>query len=129
MDFLWELFQQRRITTANDKADDAKHAARSAESLASRFDSQIRQLEQQNDRLTLAVMALAEILRDQFQVSQDTIEAKMRDIDIRDGKLDGKMTRFGKLCRGCGRVNGAKRTACLYCGESLPQDSFLFPGS
>ena len=129
MSFLWELFQQGRIAQANNAAADAKHSARSAESLTSRFDGQIRQLEQQNDRLTLAVMALAEILREQFHVSQDDIEAKMRDIDIRDGNLDGKVTRFGKLCRSCGRVSGAKRTTCLYCGESLPQDSFLFPGS
>lgn len=129
MSFLWELFQQGRIAQANNAATDARHSARSAESLASRFDSQIRQLEQQNDRLTLAVMALAEILREQFQVSQDTIEAKMREIDLRDGNLDGKVTRFGKLCRGCGRISAAKRTSCLYCGESLPQDSFLFPGT
>ena len=129
MSFLWELFQQRRIDSANDKAADAKQAARTAESLASRVDGQIRQLEQENDRLTLAVMAIAEILREQFHVTQDAIEAKMRDIDIRDGALDGKVTRFGKLCRGCQRISGAKRTACLYCGEPLPQDSFLFPGS
>ena len=129
MNFLWELFQQRRIAEANNKAADAKQAARSADSLASRFDSQIRQLERENDRLTLAVMAIAELLREQFQISQETIEAKMRDIDIRDGALDGKVKRSGKLCGACQRVNGSKRTACLYCGESLPKDSFLFPGS
>ncbi len=129
MGFLWELFQQRRLAEANNKAADAQQAARSAESLASRFDGQIRQLEQENDRLTLAVMAIAEILREQFHVSQDAIEAKMRDIDIRDGALDGKVKRSGKLCGACQRVNGSKRTACLYCGESLPTNSFLFPGS
>ena len=123
MSFLWELFQQRRIDSANDKAADAKQAT-------SLHDSQIRQLQQQSDRLTLAVMALAELLGvADVGISQDMIEAKMREIDIRDGKLDGKVSRFGKLCRGCDRISSERRTSCLYCGEDLPQDSFLFPGS
>ena len=43
-------------------------------------------------------MALAEILSTQRGITDEMIEAKMREIDLRDGKLDGKLQRSAKLC-------------------------------
>ena len=86
MGFLWELFQQRRIDSANDKAADAKQ-------VTSRLDSQIRQLQQQNDCLTLAVMALTELLRVEVGITQDMIEeyVRVRRSTMIQGRLyDGK---------------------------------------
>lgn len=119
----WELFQNRRIEQAAQEAADAKTAAtKHAENL--RQDLQL--LEQQVERLTLAVMAMAAILRDRQGISAEEIEAKVREIDLRDGRLDGKLSPSVKQCDACGRVNGPRRTACLYCGANLPKESFLF---
>ncbi|MCX7418409.1 MAG: hypothetical protein NT013_02585 [Planctomycetia bacterium] len=71
-------------------------------------------------------MALAEVLAEQPGVTSDMIEAKMRGIDLRDGKLDLKLQCPAKLCGSCQRTSNAHRTACLYCGERLPVDSVLF---
>ena len=128
-DFLWEGLQSSSIAQANWNADDAKHLATRAENETTRFEHRLTQLEKQNERLSLAIMALAEILSAQPSITNDLIEAKMREIDLRDGKLDGKLQRPAKLCGSCQRTSNAHRTACLYCGERLPQDSVLFSPS
>ena len=46
-------------------------------------------LRQQVGRLTLASIAMAEILRDHLGISNETVEAKILEIDLRDGKIDG----------------------------------------
>lgn len=125
-DFLWEGFQSSSIAQANWKADDAKYLAARAENETTRFEHRLTQLEKQNERLSLAIMALAEILSAQPGITNDMIEAKLREIDLRDGKLDGKLRHPAKLCGSCHRTNNANRTACLYCGVPFPQESLLF---
>jgi len=85
----------------------------------------VKRLEEQVERLTLASIALAELLRDRLGVPQDDIEAKVHEIDLRDGRLDGKLSRPGPVCPGCQRANSPHRTACLYCGKPLPVEGIL----
>jgi hypothetical protein len=68
------------------------------------------------------------MLRDKLGVTEAQIEATIRDIDLRDGKLDGKLDQpiQVKRCEACDRVNGQNRHRCLYCGKALKQESFLF---
>jgi hypothetical protein len=42
-------------------------------------------LEKQCDRLTLAAMAMAEILRDKLKLTEHDIDAKLAEIDLRGG--------------------------------------------
>ena len=63
-------------------------------------------LEQQVGRLALASIAMAEILRDHLGISGEVIEAKIHEIDLRDGKLDGMFRPSAKTCKECGRVSG-----------------------
>ena len=125
----WELYQYGRIHEASANADAARSAARTNESDLRDVRGTVDRLERQVERLTLASLALAEILRDRMGVKQDEIEAVVRDIDLRDGKLDGKLSQpmQVKRCEGCERVNGPQRHSCLYCGKGLPQESILFP--
>ena len=122
----WELYQQAQIQTAKDAAQDARRSTRSTEFDVAALQRRADGLEKQVQRLTLATMALAELLRDRLQVSQAEIEAKVRDIDLRDGKLDGKLATSVKTCPTCSRVNGPQRVTCLYCGTALPDDALLF---
>ena len=129
MDLFWYLSQTSNITGVSGIAFEAESVARNAERDGKQSERRIVALEQRIERLSLAVMALAEILRDDFHVSEEAIEAKLQAIDIRDGKLDGKLARSAKQCVSCQRANNSNRTACMYCGAQLPTESFLFPES
>ncbi len=89
------------------------------------LEQEIRVLEQQVGRLTLASIAMAEILRDHLGISGEVIEAKISEVDQRDGKLDGMFHLPAKTCTECERVSRAMSATCLYCGAPLPKESFL----
>lgn len=126
MDWFWDLFNSGMVHRALNDANLVEGVARSAVNEGQRAEKRIHHLEEQTERLSLAVMALAEILRDELHVSEATIEAKLQAIDARDGKLDGKLSRPAKCCGSCQRVNNSNRVSCLYCGTQLPPESSLF---
>lgn len=125
----WELYQYGRIHDASANADAARSAARANEADVRDLRGIVDRLERQVERLTLANLALAQILRDRLGVKEAEVEAAVRDIDVRDGKLDGRLDLpvQVKRCEACQRVNGPQRFTCLYCGKGLPQESILFP--
>jgi hypothetical protein len=89
------------------------------------LEEQVRLLEHQLGRLALASVAMAEILRDHLGISGELIEAKIHEIDLRDGKLDGTFHPLPKTCKECGRVSGPICVTCVYCGAMLPNESLL----
>jgi hypothetical protein len=123
---LWELFQTSRIEQAKWSAANAEYSAREAQFDAKQLQSQVRVLEQQCERLTLAAMAMAEILRDRLGVSEYEIDARITEIDLRDGRLDGQFRPTPEHCQKCRQKNAASRRHCLYCGAALTSSSFLF---
>jgi hypothetical protein len=129
---LWELYQHARLKETQQEASRAQASARMAHEDVRDLERSLLLLQQQVERLTLTTIAMAEILRDCQGVSEEQIEAKVREIDLRDGKLDGKLggkpAASTKACASCGRPNGPRRQACLYCGSVLPEDPFPFGG-
>lgn len=109
----WDLYQQAQI---NDVQDSARRARDDTLSLR----GEIRDLRRSLDSLTLTCAALWELLSDKSGLTEDELLAKMQEIDLRDGKLDGKMTRPASECPRCQRANNATRRNCMYCGEKLP---------
>lgn len=124
---LWELFQTSRIEQANWHALDARFAAKEAQVDSRQLQHKVRVLEQQAERLTLAAMAMAELLRDRLGVAESEINAKIAEIDLRDGTLDGRLRAGTATCDKCQRPNAATRRNCLYCGHELASEAFLFP--
>lgn len=112
MDFLFDIYQQGKITEAKQQAEKAANKA-------DRFSDEIKSLERRLDRLTLATQALWEMLRDAGHHSEEELVAKMQEIDLRDGSADGKISRTVKVCAVCGRNSNSKRLECLYCGAPL----------
>jgi hypothetical protein len=125
----WELYQYGRIEDASATADAAHSAARANETDVRDLRGIVDRLQRQVERLTLATLAMAQVLRDKLGVKQAEIEAIIRDIDLADGQLDGRLSQpvQVKRCEGCERVNGPQRHTCLYCGKGLPHESILFP--
>jgi hypothetical protein len=116
MDFLIDLHQQGQINQAQNRAAQAQ-------SVAEQLRWELDTLKRKSDSLTLACQALWEIVRTQTGLSDTAILEKMRDIDIRDGKLDNRITRRVAECPRCGRKSNASRKDCIYCGALLPTEN------
>lgn len=117
--FLWEIFHQaqhvdEQLRTKATTLRQGKHA----------LESTIRAAEQQIDRLTLAVIAMAEIMRDRLGVAEKEIETKIQEIDLRDNKADRKFRPRAKRCKACGRISAAVHADCIYCGATLAGKQF-----
>lgn len=105
---MWNFLQLGRVEQAKWDAADAKISAQEAQLDARQLQSKVRVLELQCERLTLAAMAMAEILRDRLGVTEYEIEAKLTEIDLRDRRLDGQFSPKPEPCR---QTNAASRRA------------------
>ena len=107
----WELYQQNQIRSAH-------RSAHRAQASAQQTYRQMERLEEKVDALALACQSLWEIVRESSGFSEDHLLARMEQIDLRDGKADGKMSPMGQSCPKCGRKTSRRREQCIYCGES-----------
>ena len=114
----WELHQQRRIGQADS-------AARSAKDAASEAKSDAREIRRQLDKTLMIVEALWSLLRDEHGWTDEQLVERVTEIDLRDGQLDGRVRRTARPCSACGRMVGADRSICMWCGA---QDEQLFGG-
>jgi len=84
-------------------------------------------LEKRLDRLTLACAAMWSMLKEQGHTEEQLL-ARMQELDLRDGTLDGKIADRAAVCPQCTRKSRADRPTCLYCGATLPpQAAFGIP--
>ncbi len=109
---IWEAYQQTKIAGA-------ERAAAKAESKADRYADDISNVERQVERLSLVCQAMWELLRDRSELSEGDIEAKILEIDVRDGRLDGKIATQIADCPSCSRPTNTTRTSCVMCGAPL----------
>lgn len=81
--------------------------------------SRQKNLEQEVRRLTLMNQALWEVLRQRLGLTDEDLLQKVKEVDLRDGIEDGRMTEVGLECPTCGRVSSSKHWRCLYCGQQF----------
>ncbi|MBB5205044.1 hypothetical protein HNQ51_002363 [Inhella inkyongensis] len=120
---LWDVFQHYQIKEAKQATRDLRDqqcTERDAQA------QELRRLESKIDGLALVTQALVELLQAQG-VSEQAIVAKVREIDLRDGQLDGKMGRKAQACTSCGRTVHPRQRACMYCGTAAASSEGL-PG-
>jgi len=104
--------QDRRIKEANDKA-------KSVAAKANRVDSEFQKLQSNFDRMCLLNQAIVEIVQEKLGITDADMEAKVLEIDLRDGSADGKMGGGITACPSCRRNVNSKKGTCLYCGAKL----------
>ena len=112
IEFLWDLHQQKGISEAKTDASRAKQDARSQA-------AHIRSLEFSVQRMSLVSQALWELLRTRFQMSEEELLAKIQEIDLRDGKLDNRISPQANNCPSCNRILSTKNVRCIYCGTEV----------
>lgn len=76
-----------------------------------------RELQDYVDQLVLATSAMWTILRDKLGVTDEELAARMAELDLADGKRDGKIARATAPCAKCGKALSGRRMRCMYCGE------------
>jgi hypothetical protein len=113
---LFDVFQQGQIAQAQANASSAKD---DASRTGNRLVSETQRLESKIDGLALICQALIEILRDSGGVSESAIEKKIREIDLRDGKADGRIIGKPLECTQCRRPAHTRQKVCMYCGTAI----------
>ena len=77
------------------------------------------------ERLLMITEALWDILKEQHGYTDEDLVKRVQQIDMRDGKLDGKVAAAGvKTCPSCKRPISGRHAACIYCGRTLGDDLF-----
>ena len=74
-------------------------------------------MEHHVERLLMITEALWGMLKEQHGYTDEDLMERVREIDMRDGTLDGKVAPSAvKACPTCKRPVSGRHSACLYCG-------------
>ena len=111
-ELFWDMRQEGRIRDAEATGD--RHA-RSIDSVS----GNVERLEGQLERMMLLNRALWELVSERSGITETELEDKVREVDLRDGKLDGHMAREVTICPKCRRANNKTRRTCLYCSTPI----------
>ncbi len=111
LEFLWDLDQQRRINEVD---------ARTTRTVGDAQQTQRRvvDLEARVDALVLACTTMWSLLQSKVGITEQEFAARLRDIDLRDGTLDGRIAPEVKACAACGRTMSSRHARCMYCGDA-----------
>lgn len=102
---------------ASQSASDASAAARRSESAVARLESRI-------ERLALVTEALWTLLEERVGITEGELLDRIREIDLSDGVLDGRVRHGTFECPHCGRVLSRRNLRCLYCGVEVEKPPF-----
>jgi len=87
--------------------------------------TEMHYLEDEIDRLSLVCESLWTLLKDKIGVTDDELTSIMVDLDMKDGKLDGKRDKSGpRRCPACDRPNNKRHLRCMYCGALFKTTPF-----
>jgi hypothetical protein len=85
----------------------------------------VARLQAQVERLLIVTEALWTILREKTGLDEQELLRQMVQIDLRDGKLDGRVASTPpEPCPKCHRIVSKGAIRCLYCGEPLLTNPF-----
>ena len=99
--------------------------AAEARSQASSAVSKVAGLEEDVNHLLMVVESLSEMLKDKHGYSDADLAQRVADIDMRDGKLNGRATKkAAQACSHCGRKMLRRKPTCVYCDKSSIRDLF-----
>ncbi len=114
MSLFWNMHYGGHVAA---EAAGARSAARDA-------GTRVAELEARLDRMALACQAMWTLLSEKLQVSEEELLNRVNDLDLSDGKLDGKVRRSAGECGKCGRKVARRFPRCIYCGTVMQQDPF-----
>jgi len=104
---------------------EADRNADQAAATASEARSKVERMQMDVEKLLMITEALWIMLRDEHGYTDEQLIEKVQEIDLRDGRLDGKVAKQGPTkCPQCGRAIAARRPMCMFCGAPNQGDPF-----
>jgi hypothetical protein len=73
------------------------------------------------DRLVLLCSAMWTLLQDKTGVTDKELAARVTELDLRDGKLDGTIKKPPVRCRSCEAMVSREFNRCLFCGAKYEE--------
>ena len=116
IDLIYDLYQNQRIAGAESAADQSAHKAE-------RVQQNLEDLQERIDKLALLNYALWSLLQEKLGVDESELLARVEELDLKDGKLDGRMTGGVINCPHCQRPLSKRHRKCLYCSYELQVDN------
>lgn len=71
-------------------------------------------LERRLEKLTMLCQGLWTLVKDRTGATEDDLARRVQEIDLSDGKLDGRVA-ASFVCAKCNRRTGRRHERCLYC--------------
>lgn len=115
MDILFDLYQQGQIA-------DAQKTANQAANKADASGADIARISRRLERLSLISQAMWEMLRERAEFTDQQLMDRILEVDLRDGKADGKMAARIVDCHHCKAKTNSRRANCIMCGMELQKD-------
>ncbi len=84
---------------------------------ARRAERRMHDVEQRLEKLTLITMAMWSLLQQETNLTEEDLMERVRQIDLMDGRSDGRITPQIARCSQCNRVMNPRHSRCLYCGQ------------
>lgn len=109
---LWEAYQTVHIHRSECAAEALDQQVTS---VRSDFDG----LKKRLDYIMLCNQALWELICERTNLTDSDLREKIREIDCRDGREDGKIGTQQVTCPTCQRPSNSRRKRCLFCGTNL----------
>lgn len=88
--------------------------------LSARATEELASLNRRLDRLTLICHALWTLLQDKTGLREEDLAARVKMIDMLDGKQDGRRRPTVAQCPRCQRAIAARAQKCVFCGTARP---------
>ncbi len=103
----------------------AGETAARAENKAMSLQARCDLLEDRIDTLGLVCQAMWELLSESQPDLEQALSQRVEEIDLRDGKRDGKLSRVQRECPRCDRPLHQRHRSCMYCGEITDQENLF----
>lgn len=105
--------------------DAGRSIAESAQRKAYDLETTVEILKCDIERLLMISEALWTILKQKNGLQDEDLTKVISEIDLRDGKLDGKVAPdTARKCPNCGQILGKRRPFCYYCGKPIELQPF-----